>query len=335
MAIFKNQSYVSKVAAFLLAVSVMCTPGFSVSAQTVSDENSKNTETQIREEFFLPNGDTLKAAGDATIDVIEAVKVKIKVGERKYRTYKVPKSTVENVLDYANIDLGKNDTVNKKLSTKVENGTKIKIDRISYIKEVKKQKVSFKTIEKSNNKMYVGQEKVIRKGKNGTKNVTYTSKIVNGRLVTKKITKTNTIKKPVKEIVQVGTKSRGYMLQQNNTQYNTKSTGGIGTFIDNNGKKVAYKKKITGQATAYCCGSITATGDPVKIGGVAVNPRQIPYGSKLYIETADGNIIYGYAVANDTGGFATAGTATVDLYYNSLSVCNNFGRRIVNIYVLA
>ncbi len=334
MAIFKNQRYASKVAAMFLAISVLCTPGFSVSAQTVSDENSTNTETQVSEEFILPNGDAL-SNDDATIEVVEAVTVKIKVGNESYKEYDVPQGTVQKALDHANIELGDDDTVNKRLSSDVEEGSKIKINRVKYTSKVKNEKCSFKTVTKKTSKLYVGQKKVVRKGKTGSKKVTYTSKVVNGKVTKTVVTDTKVTKKPVKKIVKVGTKRRGSMLQQNNTKFKTKNKGGVGTFLDINGKKVAYKQKITGQATAYSCGSITATGDPVRVGGVAVNPRQIPYGSKLYIETTDGTIIYGYAVANDTGGFATAGTATVDLFYNSESVCVNFGRRMVNIYVLA
>lgn len=339
MAIFKNQRYASKVAAMLLAISVICTPGFSVSAQTVSDENSTNTETQVSDggingDIILPNGDTLKGDNEK-IEVVKAVTVKIKVGTKNYKNYEVPQGTVKNALDFTNIKLGDDDTVSKKLSSKVKDGAKIKVNRVKYKTQVKKEKATFKTITKKTDNLFLGEKKVVRKGKSGSKKVTYTSKIVNGKVEKTVVTNTVITEKPVKKIVKVGTKTKGSMWQQNNTKFKTKKSGGVGTFLDINGKKVAYKQKITGQATAYSCGSVTATGDPVGIGGVAVNPNQIPYGSKLYIETTDGTIIYGYAVANDTGGFAYAGTATVDLFYNSESTCRTFGRRMVNIYVLA
>jgi 3D (Asp-Asp-Asp) domain-containing protein len=127
------------------------------------------------------------------------------------------------------------------------------------------------------------------------------------------------------------------MLVNNPTSFKTKSNGGAGTFFDHNGKKVAYKKIVTGPATAYSAqvGAYTAVGSRVKIGGVAVNPRQIPYGSKVYIETPDKKLVYGYAVANDTGGFVYTSSTVVDLFYPLESTCNTWGRRTVNIYVLA
>ena len=67
---------------------------------------------------------------------------------------------------------------------------------------------------------------------------------------------------------------------------------------------------------------------------VAVDPDIIPYGSILYIVSNDGQVVYGYAVAGDTGGALWAGTAIVDLYYNTYDECCQFGRRDVTIYVL-
>ena len=36
-------------------------------------------------------------------------------------------------------------------------------------------------------------------------------------------------------------------------------------------------------------------------GVIAVDPTVIPYGTKMYIESADGKYIYGYAIAGDCG----------------------------------
>ena len=74
---------------------------------------------------------------------------------------------------------------------------------------------------------------------------------------------------------------------------------------------------------------------PAYHGGVAVNPNIIPYGSKLYIVSTDGSFVYGYATAVDTGGALMDGSAIVDCFYNTYDECVNFGRRDVNVYVLA
>ena len=71
---------------------------------------------------------------------------------------------------------------------------------------------------------------------------------------------------------------------------------------------------------------VTASGMAAAVGRVAVDPRVIPLGTRLYIEG------YGYAVAADTGG-AIKGNR-IDLYMDSESACNSFGRRNVTVHVL-
>ena len=93
---------------------------------------------------------------------------------------------------------------------------------------------------------------------------------------------------------------------------------------------VRYKKKIYGEATAYTWGGgasgHTSIGLWPKRGIVAVDPRVIPYYTKLYIPG------YGMAIAGDTGG-AIVGTR-IDLFMDSLSECYQWGRRDVEIYIL-
>ncbi|MGH7728277.1 MAG: ubiquitin-like domain-containing protein [Vulcanimicrobiaceae bacterium] len=84
-------------------------------------------------------------------------------------------------------------------------------------------------------------------------------------------------------------------------------------------------------ATAYTgtcggCSGITASGRPAGPGIVAVDPRVIPLGSRLYISG------YGRAIAGDTGG-AIVGNR-IDLGYSSQAQALAFGRRAVTVYVL-
>ncbi|MCL2513159.1 MAG: 3D domain-containing protein [Oscillospiraceae bacterium] len=97
-----------------------------------------------------------------------------------------------------------------------------------------------------------------------------------------------------------------------------------------------YKKVIEGVATAYSNDPITSTGTKPIVGTIAVNPKIIPYGTKMWIVSMDGKYVYGYAVAEDTGGFTKWKNAPIaDLYMNSNAECKAFGRRSVRIYVLS
>lgn len=96
-----------------------------------------------------------------------------------------------------------------------------------------------------------------------------------------------------------------------------------------------FKNAKSMTATAYTAGTggadtCTATGTTVRIGTVAVDPKVIPLGTRMYIITNDGKVVYGMAVAEDTGVFGSK----VDLYYNSYRTCINFGRRTATVYLL-
>lgn len=66
------------------------------------------------------------------------------------------------------------------------------------------------------------------------------------------------------------------------------------------------------------------------MGTVAVDKSVIPLGTRMYIVTNDGSVIYGMAVASDTG---VRGNK-VDLYYGTYQQCINFGRRSCTVYIL-
>lgn len=107
----------------------------------------------------------------------------------------------------------------------------------------------------------------------------------------------------------------------------------------------------TFEATAYCAGfgpgcsvcgtdGITSQGTKCSPVGsdlvtIAVDPRVIPYGTKLKIVYPNGDIIYG--LAEDTGGFAnktTYGTYQVDVCYANHEEALQMGVKQVKIYTI-
>ena len=105
--------------------------------------------------------------------------------------------------------------------------------------------------------------------------------------------------------------------------------------LDENGIPLNYKSSKRVQATAYThTGNKCSTGVWPKPGYIAVDPKVIPYGTKMYIVSADGKYVYGYAIAADTGGFIKKRPTNVDLFMHTASACRTFGRRDVIIYFL-
>lgn len=87
--------------------------------------------------------------------------------------------------------------------------------------------------------------------------------------------------------------------------------------------------QITGDATAYCDGGYAADGTKTGPGCIAVDPKRIPYGTRLHV-TWNGGSYDG--VAHDTGGACQSGAIVVDLWFHTERECNNFGRRKVTVY---
>ncbi|HWR39810.1 MAG TPA: 3D domain-containing protein [Patescibacteria group bacterium] len=96
-------------------------------------------------------------------------------------------------------------------------------------------------------------------------------------------------------------------------------------------KPVQYKKRLDMEASAYTAedpgsGHYTKRGNRLRKGLVAVDPRVIPLGTRLYVEG------YGYAVADDIGS-AIKGEK-IDLAYDNRQNALQFGRHPVMVYVL-
>ena len=87
-------------------------------------------------------------------------------------------------------------------------------------------------------------------------------------------------------------------------------------------------KHIKSVATAYSGGGKTATGTVPKWGTIAVDPKVIPYGTKVYIPQFNKTFI-----AEDCGG-AIKGNK-IDIYMNSKQECINWGRRTIDIYIVS
>lgn len=104
------------------------------------------------------------------------------------------------------------------------------------------------------------------------------------------------------------------------------------TITTSDGQVLSYSSTISVEATAYTGGGTTATGTSARYGAIAVDPSVIPYGTRMYIVSDDGNWIYGVATAEDCGG-AIKGNI-IDLYFDDYSTCIQFGRRSCTVYIL-
>lgn len=248
----------------------------------------------------------------------------------------VPEGTVANVLSAANITLGEEDTLSVAEAEPVTDGMEITVNRVTYATQTVTEDVPFETEVIETADLYKGETQVQTAGVNGTKTAVKECKFVNGQLVESTDVAVLSETAPVAEVQLVGTKTKPAAVTSVSTASASAQTGATisgNTIVDANGNVLNVARVITGECTAYTGGGITATGAPAAVGRVAVNPNVIPYGTKLYIASPDGSVVYGYAIASDTGGALMSGRVLVDLYYNTLGECVNFGRQIGRAHV--
>ena len=89
----------------------------------------------------------------------------------------------------------------------------------------------------------------------------------------------------------------------------------------------SVKKKLTVKAYAYTGGGYTAMGTKAKYGTLAVDPKVIPYGTKVYIKEL-GKVF----TAEDCGGGIKGNK--IDIYMNSSADCNKWGVKTITIEIL-
>ena len=234
-------------------------------------------------------------------------------------------TTVMDAIHQAGVTVGELDMVSEDKEAAVTDGMLVQVDRVAYEEYTVTETISYKTTYRYSCVLSPGKTKVDRSGRNGEKEITYRKVIVNGEVVKTEKVDEEIIKNSRDQIILKGS-SYGTPISKTPSNVNIK--------LDSKNQPVNYSRVIYGSCTAYHGDSKTSTGRKPGVGVVAVDPREIPYGSILWIVSKDGSFVYGYAVAGDTGGFIHNSETVVDLYMDSVVEMNTFGRRNLNVYVL-
>lgn len=205
-------------------------------------------------------------------------------------------------------------------ASEIKDGMNITLLVYEEVYKTTQQEIAYSSQTVENNQILKGTTTIKTAGVNGVKEITTKEEYLDGKLINSE-TSENILTNPINEVIEIGTKEE---------VLNTISTE-KGTFIvdkEYNMKSSAYTSSVecTGKTPGSAGYGITASGIKAQYGVVAVDPKVIPLGTKLYIEG------YGYAIAGDTGG-AIKGNK-VDLYFNTYSEAINYGVRQVKVYVL-
>ncbi len=306
------------------------TDGQSIYYQTndkTVDEFFKNNNISLNDNYKVSadSDDAITDGMQITIISPKTIHVDVNNGEKKFDT-----ETQCETIGQLMIELKEKTGTSYKVVDGQSSSEKLKNDSNVYLRAVREEiyteteEVPFVKLEEKTDTLYVGEKKLKQKGVNGIKiitmkNIYYGDEKVDNFCIDRTVTT-----EPVNEIVLVGTK-------QKEPDYTTTASPDVKDLGLN------YSKVITMNATAYCpcascngawAGQPSSMGLAVKHGIVAVDPKFIPLGTKLYIEG------YGYAVAADTGG-AIKGNR-IDLCYDSHeeALSSGWGHTNTKVYIL-
>ena len=239
--------------------------------------------------------------------------------------------TAGELLEKLGLSLDVKDRLSVPEETVLEGGMTFRVDRVLQREERRTQVEPYEVITYYASYLPEGDRVVLTKGRDGelllSEFVCYVNSVETQREL---LEQTRTLA-PRAQIQALGT---GGVTGPGITQ---EPIIGDGVILLPTGEKLDYTRVDYVRATAYThsdpgCTSTTATGTKVHHGTVAVDPRYIPYGTRMFIMASDGSYIYGLCEAEDCGGDIKGDR--VDLYLPNTEACMEFGRRRCTVYFL-
>ena len=257
------------------------------------------------------------------ITIHRSFEIKLVEGQQEKKLMTAEK-TVENLLNSLDIQLGKDDRVEPNLQASLYPGETIKIIRVTKEVVTEEKEIPFQMTTKYNDNLDYGKTNLLQQGKTGVMEIQSQITYEDGTEVAREVIGEKVLQEVVHEVVEKGT---ARML------------------VTSRGDTRRYKDAIIMEASAYTAGyastgknpgdpyyGITRSGTRVRPGVVAVDPKVVPLGTKLYVESTDRTPDYGLASAEDTGS-AIKGNK-IDLFFENREDALRFGRRKVKVYIL-
>ena len=297
---------------------------------TVQDVLEKHEISLEQKDKVVPALNT-KLAKNSIINVTKAQEI-VLLADGKEKTLKTPETTVKDFLASEGVKLNEKDRVVPHMDTKIAKGQKIEVVRVEEKVVKENEDINFEVVVKNNKNLDKSIRRTIQNGELGKKEITSKLVFENGKQIGKEILSTKVISEPKNKIIEQGTKEKNVFKGPSSSNSGSNSNTTNNSNSGSGSSQAIGVKTMVMESTAYYQGSITATGtrprrNPGGLSTVAVDPRVIPLGSKLYIEG------YGYAIAEDTGG-AIKGNI-VDVFLNTANECRNWGRRNVKVTIVA
>ncbi len=280
---------------------------YSVYSSTVGDALA---------EIGLPVGesDQINYSLDAQIEsgmvitVMPAISVTLDV-DGVATNYAVLNGTVADLLAFAGVSLGADDYTQPSLDTPLGADMYVQVFRVFYQQETRTETLHYTTTKVDDDTLSAGEKKVVTAGVNGSAQVTYKVKYVNGVVAEQQKINTVVTQQPVNEVVNVSTAVASNGVSSKNGYY-------VG-------------QQISGRYTHYCacsrcCGKsdgITASG--IKVYNGMADPYYVacnwlPLGSIINVNGQNYTVV-------DRGGSGLSRTGRIDIFAGNHQTALNKG----------
>jgi 3D (Asp-Asp-Asp) domain-containing protein len=253
-------------------------------------------------------------AAPAAIADSSPVSIIIRDGSQPAQACTAPGTTVADALTSLGIALSPEDRVSPSLTAALVPGMEVHITRIRTERVQEIASIPFHYVFKMSHDVTPGQTVKDQTGVPGVITRTYLLTYVNDQLTSRKLIATDVTRKPVDQELLAGIRTRMARALP--------SRGGTYRRLQCMDMVATGYSPYEGSSEGRC-----ANGMRAGYGIVAVDPRVIPLGTKLYIEG------YGYAIAGDTGG-AIKGHR-VDLGHTTYREADAVGRRHVRVWIIS
>jgi len=279
-----------------------------------------------------------------TVRYREAFPVDLVVGGKARQLYTY-ETTVRELLEREGIRLQKEDRVAPNPDTRVTEGTLITVNTTRRATLTQDQLVPFEIEEVEDPTLPEGEQLVTTSGRPGVRTKKYQLTLADGLSKEKKLIDDQVTRTPIKQVVKVGTKPIETPIEA--PVFNEKQATNPLTETPKADADLDFEsaKSLMVEATAYTNDpasngsrlyngrALTATGydvtDTITYQGlpiIAVDPKVIPLGTKVYVEGV------GLAIALDTGG-AIKGNK-IDILVDGEQKAKTFGRKQLQVWVI-
>ncbi len=279
-------------------ISAVKTPGGTVADLLAREGITVRLQDEITPSLITPLSDGLE------VTVLRAVPVRVQVDGREWEALTTAQS-VGRVLTDAGVELNAHDLVVPGRRAPVTAGMEVGVVRVTVALDEREKNLPYGVERRPAYDMLKGETRLLVQGRPGLVRETWRVTYHDGQELDRRLEKSEVVAKPQNQVLLVG------ML--------TTATRGA--------QELRFREMIRAEATAYTyTGRNTATGLAPGPGTVAVDPRVIPLGSRLYI---DG---YGPGRAMDVGRSIKGNR--VDVFFPTRQEAVQWGRRTVDVFIL-